>query len=154
MVKKKKPKKKYVGVVVPSEHDEQKNFFGRLEFQMRDNPRFGLAYAIPNGTRTTMRVAKKMKAEGVKAGIPDIHYPVARNGFLSLYIEMKSRPYHNDSGKLVRQRLRPEQVAAKKALEREGHLVLMAEGWEEALGIILTYEAGEPTTTVLPRQRG
>lgn len=147
----KRKRTKYVGVVVPTEHNEQKSLFQRLEFMMRDNPRLGMAYAIPNGTRTTIRVAKKMKAEGVKSGMPDIHYPVARNGYLSLYIEMKARPYKNTEGKVVSQKLSGNQKRCKAALEREGHLVLMAEGWEEALGIILTYDAGKPTALVTPR---
>jgi uncharacterized protein YlzI (FlbEa/FlbD family) len=35
-------------------------------------------------------VAAKLKAEGVLAGVPDIHIPIARNGYHSLYVEMKN----------------------------------------------------------------
>jgi hypothetical protein len=49
-----------------------------------------IIYAIPNGGQRNAIVAAKLKAEGVLAGIPDIHIPMARNGYHSLYIEMKN----------------------------------------------------------------
>jgi hypothetical protein len=49
-----------------------------------------IVYAIPNGGQRNAIVAAKLKAEGVLAGIPDIHIPMARNGYHSLYIEMKN----------------------------------------------------------------
>lgn len=49
-----------------------------------------LIYAIPNGGQRNAIVAAKLKAEGVLAGIPDLHIPVARNGYHGLYIEMKN----------------------------------------------------------------
>ena len=49
-----------------------------------------LIYAIPNGGQRNRIVAAKLKAEGVLAGVPDIHIPFASNSFHGLYIEMKS----------------------------------------------------------------
>jgi hypothetical protein len=49
-----------------------------------------IIYAIPNGGQRNAIEAAKLKAEGVLAGIPDIHIPMARNGYHSLYIEMKN----------------------------------------------------------------
>ena len=46
-------------------------------------------YAIPNGCYRTKAEAARLKAEGVKAGVPDLCVPVARGGYHSLYIEMK-----------------------------------------------------------------
>jgi len=57
-----------------------------------------LVYAVPNGGKRNSIVAAKLKAEGVLSGIPDIHIPIARNGFHGLYIEMKAgnnRPTKN-----------------------------------------------------------
>lgn len=46
-------------------------------------------YHCPNGGRRSKIEAGIMKGEGVKAGQMDYHIPIARNGFASLYLEMK-----------------------------------------------------------------
>lgn len=50
-----------------------------------------LCYAIPNGGKRNAIVAKHLKEEGVTAGIPDLHIPIPKGGYASLYIEMKDR---------------------------------------------------------------
>jgi hypothetical protein len=49
-----------------------------------------LLYAVPNGGDRNLRVARKLKAEGVLAGVADLCLPAARRGYHGLYIEMKS----------------------------------------------------------------
>ena len=49
-----------------------------------------LIYAIPNGGSRNVIEATNLKRQGVLAGIPDIHIPVAKKGFNSLYIEFKA----------------------------------------------------------------
>lgn len=49
-----------------------------------------LCYAIPNGAYTTKTTARKLVAEGVVHGIPDLCIPIAKNGYNALYIEMKN----------------------------------------------------------------
>lgn len=49
-----------------------------------------LCYAIPNGGYRTKTTAVHMKAEGQTAGVPDLHIPIPRCGYASLYIEMKN----------------------------------------------------------------
>ena len=46
-------------------------------------------YHIPNGGSRNKAEAARLKAQGVKAGVPDLCIPVARGGYHSLYIEMK-----------------------------------------------------------------
>ena len=51
-----------------------------------------ITYAIPNGGHRHIAVAAKMKKEGVKPGIPDIHMPIPNKSFHGLYIEFKVHP--------------------------------------------------------------
>lgn len=82
----------------------------------------GIIYAIPNGGQRNAIVAAKLKAEGVLAGVPDIHIPMARNGYHSLYIEMKNgkNGILSDKQKDVIDRLR-----------NEGHKVVVCRSVEE-----------------------
>jgi hypothetical protein len=49
-----------------------------------------LIYAIPNGGKRGVITASIMKAEGVTAGVPDLHIPMDSKGYHSLYIELKT----------------------------------------------------------------
>lgn len=49
-----------------------------------------LIYAIPNGGYRTKTTAGLMRAEGQTAGILDLHIPIARHGYHSMYVEMKN----------------------------------------------------------------
>ena len=51
---------------------------------------YALIYAVPNGGQRNVVVASKLKAEGATAGVPDLHIPIPRKGYASLYIEMKN----------------------------------------------------------------
>lgn len=69
-----------------SEHDIQSACVNWFRYQY---PKY-LIYAIPNGGERNAIVAAKLKKEGVLAGVPDLHIPIARKGFHGLYIEMKA----------------------------------------------------------------
>ena len=59
-------------------------------------PKYGkLLHAVPNGGFRNLQEAKRFKAEGVTAGYPDLSLEMARQGYNSLKIEMKT-----DKGKL------------------------------------------------------
>jgi len=65
---------------IPTESDEQIGFLRWFEMQFR-----GVwIFHIPNGGHRAISVAKKMKEEGVKAGVPDLYVPAWK-----LWIEMK-----------------------------------------------------------------
>lgn len=107
------------------------------------NPKLRLAYAIPNGgkrgdsERSRMIAGGKLKATGVKAGVPDIHLPVACRGYHSLYIELK-RP-KSDRGRAGT--VQEVQNQWHKDLREEGHYVVTCYGWEPALKILCDYLA-------------
>jgi hypothetical protein len=52
-------------------------------------PEIRLLHAIPNGDWRGWGTGKKLKAQGVIPGIPDLFLPVARGGAHGLYLELK-----------------------------------------------------------------
>jgi len=48
-----------------------------------------MLFAIPNGGHRDIRTAARLKAEGVKRGVPDLFLSIPRGGYNGLYIEMK-----------------------------------------------------------------
>lgn len=78
--------KKNKGKAANTEHELQVNCLRWLQFA---HPMV-LCYAIPNGGYRTQTTARAMRAEGQKPGMPDMHIPIARHGYNSLYIEIKN----------------------------------------------------------------
>lgn len=72
-----------------SEHDEQVALFQWATFEANRVPELDLLYAIPNGGARHIATATKLKAEGVKRGVLDIHLPVPKKPYHGLWIEMK-----------------------------------------------------------------
>lgn len=105
-----------------TEHEQQKMFFQWLRLAY---PRV-VAFAIPNGGARHIAVAKKLKAEGVVAGVPDIMIADGRPG---LFIEMKA-------GKNV---VSKSQVSMIKALRDTGYSVAVCYGFDEAKHIAEKY---------------
>lgn len=67
----------------PTEHDEQKAFCKYLDF-------VHLTYfAVPNGSNKSMTARRKFKAEGLKAGVPDM--VILLEGGKTVFIEMKRK---------------------------------------------------------------
>lgn len=93
-------------------------------------PELSLMFAIPNGGLRDPRTAAKLKAEGVKSGVPDIFLPVARHGVHGLFIELKKpkkgRASDNQSDWIDR-------------LRAQGYGAAIAHGWDEAREIIFKY---------------
>ena len=78
-----------------SEHAHQSAVFEWMNWQAKGPiPELAWAFAIPNGGLRHIKVAKDLKEEGVKSGVPDIMIPVARNGFHGVFIEMKKPSGH------------------------------------------------------------
>ena len=64
------------------EHQEQVALFNWAKFFENKCKDLGMMYAIPNGGKRHIAVARKLKAEGVKAGVPDIFLAVPVEGFV------------------------------------------------------------------------
>ena len=98
----------------PFESEEQIGFVRWFEITFPDVRMFH----IPNGGHRAMSVAKKMKAEGVKAGVPDLFIPAWR-----IWIEMK----RTEGGKLLK-----EQENWAEYLRGCGYVVIIAKGARDA----------------------
>lgn len=118
-----------------SEHQHQVALFNWARMHEKAYPELRLMYAIPNGGQRNRITAAKLKAEGVRAGVPDVCLPVARQGFHALYIELK-RP------RTARQRAGTVSAAQSDMLDRlnqEQSLAIVCWGWEEAAKAIIDY---------------
>lgn len=77
--------------MISSEHEIQATFVAWARLRERQEPRLRLLFAIPNSARTARSVSKRLKAEGMTAGVWDMFLPVpSRSGASGLWIEFKS----------------------------------------------------------------
>ena len=92
-------------------------------------PELEYMHHIPNGGKRDKRTAVALKRQGVKAGVPDICLPVARNGYHGLYIELKA-------GK---NKATKSQEKWQKFLNSQGYYAVICYGWHEAAKVIEEY---------------
>jgi hypothetical protein len=121
-----------------SEHGEQAALFEWAALRANQYPEVRLLYAIPNGGYRAKATAVRLKAEGVREGVPDTHLPVARGAYHGLYIEMKVK-----GG-----RVRSSQSNWIYELRRQGYMVAVCWSKEQAIDVIEDYlgiPAGERT---------
>ena len=59
-----------------------------------------LVFAIPNGSNKSKTAAAMFKAEGLRAGVPDLFFPIPNKYYNGLFIEMKQRARKLKSGKM------------------------------------------------------
>lgn len=97
-------------------------------------PCLRLMFHIPNGGKRDYIEASHLKAQGVKAGVPDIFLPAARGGCHGLFIEMK-----REKGGV----LTSFQSYYIEALMREGYKVAVCHGRDEAVRTIEEYLKGD-----------
>lgn len=112
-----------------SEENEQIALFRWAEFAMNQYPELKLMYHIPNEGKRSKITGARLKAAGLKSGVPDICLPVACGGYIGLYIEMKA-------GK---NKLTDNQEKWLNALTREGNFTAVCYGWEQAKKVIEKY---------------
>jgi len=116
--------------VVPTESDEQAAVIEWAGIMTYRFPCLALLYAIPNGARVSWSQAKKLKREGMQAGVPDLCLPVARNGYHGLYVEMKRQK---------RARSNMSQARWQDMLRAQGHAVRVCKGAQDAITTIFAY---------------
>jgi len=117
-----------------SEHQLQSLIIAECDRRSILRVEYGLIFAIPNGGHRHPAVAAKLKAEGVRAGVPDLMLPVARQGYHGLFVELKCGP--NKPSEAQQDWLRN--------LRSEGYLChVVWDSVDEAMGLIEEYLEGK-----------
>src|ERR1041384_2316628 len=125
------------------EHNEQASFFRWCELNLAQHPGLDRFWAVPNGGHRSKAVAGKLKAEGVRRGIPDVINLTASDGhvegcadcaadgrpFKGLIFEFKS-----ETGSLT-----TEQRDWKRHFEEQGFRFEVPRSWVEAVLITIDY---------------
>lgn len=113
-----------------TESQEQQLLFEWAALSAGRWPELALMYHIPNGGSRSKSEAGRFRAEGVKAGVPDICLPVARGGYHGLYIELK---------RVKGGRVSTAQQEWIAALRDQGYCACVCKGWDDAAGVIKKY---------------
>lgn len=95
----------------------------------RTDPRFQFLFHIPNESVGGQGWMVRNRQMGVRAGVPDLFYPVPAQGYHGLFIEMKTE----------KGRLDPKQKRWIEILEAFGYKCVVAHGWEKARDALLEY---------------
>lgn len=93
------------------------------------HPQILLLHAIPNGDWRGWGTGKKLKAQGVIPGIPDLFLPVARSGYHGLYIELKK----------ANGTIKKDQWEIMLALHKEGYCVRICNNLQIAMSTLSDY---------------
>ncbi len=95
-------------------------------------PELKLLYHVPNEGKRTASTGGRLKAAGMRAGVPDLCLPVPRGGYHGLYIEMK---YGKNN---------PTQAQNEwlDALREQGYFTAVCYGFYETVNIIRQYLQG------------
>lgn len=92
-------------------------------------PELALMFAIPNGGHRHKAVAKKLKAEGVMPGVPDIFLACPKGAYHGLFIELKAaKGYATENQKLWLEKL-----------YKAGYGAVICKGRDEAIAVIEKY---------------
>lgn len=116
-------------MVQSKEEIEQATLFRWASYAQMQNEELKLMYHIPNEGKRSAAMGARLKAEGLKAGVPDVCLPTAHGGYIGLYIEMKVKP--NKPTEHQKQWLRD--------LRKAGHFTAVCYSWEEAKELIEEY---------------
>lgn len=110
-----------------SERTHQVNLIKWFDLQHKEYA--GRLFAVPNGGQRNIIVATRLKAEGLRSGVPDLMLPVACGGYHGIFIEMKI-----EKGKLTE-----SQSDWLGFLNAQNYYATACYGFDEARNVINTY---------------
>lgn len=125
-----------------TEHAHQRAFFGWLGWMKHLGvyPRADRMFAIPNGGKRDPITAARLKAEGVKAGVPDTFYPVgwtsdedSRWQRYGLFLEFKKPKKGRES---------EAQSDWIEQASRDGYACATVYSWRGAVAAFVDYNTG------------
>jgi hypothetical protein len=99
---------------------------------------------VPNGGfRKNAFEGWRLKQQGVRAGVSDLFLPIARGGYIGLWIEFKAAP-PNDAPPT------DLQLEWLELMREKGHRAELCLGVEAAFAVLLEYMALPPTIVMQP----
>jgi hypothetical protein len=115
------------------EDNEQAALFRWAAYMRGTWPELERMFHVPNGGSRNKAEAARLKAQGVRAGVPDICLPVARGCYHGLFVELKKR----EGGRVSK-----EQREWIEYLEGAGYCARVCNGWDAARETIERYMRG------------
>jgi hypothetical protein len=114
-----------------SEHHEQCRFFNYVNYlSSLDQDVVELIYAVPNGGSRNPQEAIRLKAEGVRSGIPDVNIDIPSPEYHGMRIEFKRKVGGVTS---------PAQKRKHRLLRQAGYHVVTCYSAEEAITELENY---------------
>ena len=129
-----------------TEHAHQVALMAWIALTKQWFPAMDKIFAVPNGGERNLIVASRLKAEGVKAGVPDLCLPYPVKPFHGLFIEMKKPKGKGASD---------DQLKRLGELQMDGYAACICFGYEEAANALVIYLTGlgKPCTVPFPNAR-
>lgn len=130
-----------------SEAGEQSALFCWAALSVGKYPQLKWLYHIPNGGLRDIRTAANLKAEGVKAGVPDICLPYSAPmtpsesdaWYHGCYIELKIEKRRNQKNGGCSE----DQLDWIDYLQSSDYYVAVCYGWKEARDTLIAYFEGK-----------
>lgn len=117
-----------------TEEDEQIRLFQLVEALLPQYPDLRFLFHVPNGGLRSKASAGRLKAAGVKAGVPDLFLPAPRGKYHGLWIEMK----------VGANKPTPIQSYWLESLSQLGYKTAVCYGAHEAIAAIAAYLTENP----------
>lgn len=118
-----------------SEDAHQKAIFCWCALNFDKYPELRWLFHVPNGGFRNKQEAAKLRAMGVKSGVPDIWLPIKRGNFSGLVIELK-KPGKDGKAPGRTDAQQKEWIAM---LKEQSFGAMVCIGWEQAKEALISY---------------
>lgn len=115
--------------LILSEHSIQSSFFKWVDIMSKTDERYLNIWAVPNGARTNIITAVKLKREGLRKGVPDV----------TIAVPTKTRPGAFIEFKKIGGPVALEQRLILERLGRMGYAVIVCRSTEQGIEFVKEY---------------